>query len=198
MIVEGWNGFIRYSSSDPFRREVKSKCLKQANIDGDILLSIFIPTYKRKDYLRQTIDSAINQQDPGINYEIVVVSNDPDADLSGIINDYKNINNISFYINEKNIQWVGNWNRGLLLSKGKYITYLHDDDLLKPNYVHEMGKILQDSQYSDAGAFTIKLLMFDNKKCLNVNNERNFKYFVKAFLRICVYGTLKILTSFID
>ena len=197
MIVEGWDGFIRYSSSDPFRHDIKSKCLKKASIEGDILLSVFIPTYKRKDFLREAIDSAINQQDPGINYEIVVVSNDPETDLSDIINDYSNINNISFYANEENIQWVGNWNRGLLLSKGKYMTLLHDDDLLKPNYVHEMGKILQDPKYSDAGAFSMKSdFLFQNADNDKPVPNKNFGKFLHDFARILLCITLRILTLF--
>ena len=47
---------------------------------------------------------------------------------------------------------MGNWNRCLMLAQGKYVAYLHDDDLLNDNYLQEITKILTDKRYSDAGA----------------------------------------------
>lgn len=42
-----------------------------------------------------------------------------------------------------------------MLARGKYVAYLHDDDLLKDNYICEITKILRNKKYHDAGAFIL-------------------------------------------
>lgn len=149
------NGYIDKDSPDVFYKDVKSKCIRKYAGTDDIFISIVIPTYKRAKYLEQAIDSALNQHDVNVNYEVLVVNNDPEADMSTFIERYKDIPNISFYINEKNIGMMGNWNRLLMLAKGKWIAYCHDDDMVKDNYICEMSKILNDNRYSHAGGFCV-------------------------------------------
>ena len=91
----------------------------------DPLLSIVIPTYKRVNGAISAIKSVLVNTD--IVYEIVVINNDPLTD-NAIEKFVKNKgSNISYYIN-KNLGMFGNWNKGISLAKGKYITILHDDD----------------------------------------------------------------------
>lgn len=147
--------YIDKDSPDVSYKNVNSKCIRKYAGSDDVLISVLIPTYKRAEYLEQTIDSAINQRDVNVNYEIVVVNNDPEADMSVLIEKYKDVPNTSFYINGKNIGMMGNWNRLLMLSKGKWIAYCHDDDMVKDNYISEMSKILRDNRYSNAGGFCV-------------------------------------------
>lgn len=146
--------FINQDSPDVFHKEVKSRCIFQQGCTDNIFLSVIIPTYKRAQYLEEAINSALNQQNPGINYEVVVVSNDPEFKLREMHN-YTG-KNISFYVNDQNIGMMGNWNRGLMLAKGKYAAYLHDDDLLKDNYIQEITKIILNDKYKNAGAFMLE------------------------------------------
>ena len=148
-------GYIDKDSPDVFYRDISSTCIRKYTGSEDVFISIVIPTYKRAKYLEQAIDSSLNQRDAKVNYEIVVVNNDPQADMSSLIEKYKDVPNISFYVNEKNIGMMGNWNRLLILSKGKWIAYCHDDDMVKDNYICEMTKILRDNRYSHAGGFCV-------------------------------------------
>lgn len=75
------NEYISHDSPDVFYRDVKSRCLKEYSGNDEIFLSIVIPTYKRAKHLAQAIDSALNQRDVDVNYEVVVVSNDPEFNL---------------------------------------------------------------------------------------------------------------------
>ena len=148
--------FISKDSPDVFYKSVKSRCLKERTSSGEVFLSIVIPTYKRAKFLCEAIDSALNQKPADINYEVIVVSNDPEfslRDLCRVGRGYEHVANLSFYANEQNIGMMGNWNRCLMLAQGKYVAYLHDDDLLNDNYLQEITKILTDKKYSDAGAF---------------------------------------------
>ncbi len=147
--------YIDKDSPDIFYRDVESKCLKPYTGSEEVFLSIVIPTYKRAKYLEEAIESALNQRNVRINYEIVVVNNDPQTDMSALIEKYKCIPNISFYVNGKNIGMMGNWNRLLMLSKGKWIAYCHDDDMVKDDYISEMTKILKNDKYSNAGGICV-------------------------------------------
>lgn len=113
------------------------------------LITIAIPTYKRPKYLRQAIESAINQIDPGLSYNIIVVNNDPETDITEIQNDYKESPvDIRFFTNGRNLGMLGNVNRCVELSEGEWVSFLHDDDLLLPNYINEISKYLNDPSIS--------------------------------------------------
>lgn len=144
---------------------VKSECLKKGKSQDAVVISIVIPTYKRGKYLEEAIDSAINQQKSSLNYEIVVINNDPVCDMKDIIAKYQSVSNLSIYRNEENIGMAGNINRCALIAKGKYIAYLHDDDLLKDNYIKKIEKILKKYDDSSLGSIVVnRNYLFMNKK----------------------------------
>lgn len=106
-------------------------------------VTIAIPTYKRPQYLVQAIDSAVNQNPCGLTYNIIVVNNDPETDMAALKEKYAEVPiSIEFFTNERNLGMLGNVNRCMELAKGKYVAYLHDDDLLLPNYISEVEAFL--------------------------------------------------------
>ncbi len=107
------------------------------------VLSILIPTLREGSYLYKAIDSALNQK-PTLRYEVVVVSNDPSNPLKGVIDRYKNRDNLFLYQNSENIGMVGNSNRCAELARGRYIAYLHDDDYLLSNYLEVISQYILD------------------------------------------------------
>jgi glycosyltransferase involved in cell wall biosynthesis len=117
-------------------RDIKS-ILRFGNIDKLInpVFSIIIPTYNREETFMKALLSAINQ-DFEFEYEIVVVDNSEDfSDKSLAFKIIKELNSekVFYFVNEKNIGASGNWNRGLELARGKFITFCHDDDMLLTN-----------------------------------------------------------------
>ena len=70
--------YVSKNGPDVFYRNVNSRCLKASKNTGEVFLSIVIPTYKRAEFLKEAIDSALNQKDVSINYEVIVVNNDLD------------------------------------------------------------------------------------------------------------------------
>ena len=127
----------------------KLKHIKANLIYGDLnfnknpLVSIAIPTYKRPDLLKRALDSALAQEGVS-NYEIIITDNEEESE-TGTENLIRSYNNpkILYYRNEKNIGMTGNWNRGIELSRGKWYTMLHDDDVLDNNFLKEMLFVLE-------------------------------------------------------
>lgn len=120
---------------------IKSICIF-CNSTNVVDFSITIPTYKRVDQLVETIESAL-KQDTAINYEIIVVDNNPErGDLTEVLmNRYKENKNIAYYKNSENLGMGGNWNRCLSLANGNWVVLLHDDDKIEPSFLSEVKKI---------------------------------------------------------
>ena len=117
--------------------------------------TIAIPTYKRTEYLKEAIDSALNQ-DCSFAYNVIVVDNNPERgdETEKMMASYKNTKNLSYYKNAKNLGMAGNFNRLFLLAKTKWVVMLHDDDVLYPFYLSECNEIL--AKYDNVGIFKPK------------------------------------------
>jgi glycosyltransferase involved in cell wall biosynthesis len=107
-------------------------------------ISIIIPTYKRPALLREAILSALNQKDAGCSYEVIVIDNECEpvhADTEHVIRSMPK-QNLSYYRNTANLGMYGNINRGIELARGRWVACLHDDDLLLPDYLQKMSRLI--------------------------------------------------------
>ncbi len=112
------------------------------------LVSIIMPTYKRQEYFKLALESAIKQS--YTNLEILVGDNENSAQTAAIVAD----------TGDSRVQYLGRVdNLGMVMNnlsmfrqaRGKYFVNLHDDDLLHPDFVAKMVQILeQDDSISIA------------------------------------------------
>ena len=111
----------------------------------DPYLSIVIPTYNRPEYLKIALDSALGQSEPGIRYEVIVVDNEPSeqpaTETEKMVVHYKN-DNLLYYRNAENLGIAGNWNRCIQLARGHWVAFLHDDDILLPDYIQRVKSLI--------------------------------------------------------
>ena len=123
--------------------------IKESKVNNPFF-SIAIPTFKRAEDLRNTINTALNQ-DTNISYEVIVVDNNPDRndDTEILLNEY-NSERLSYCKNEQNVGMVANWNRCLMLARGEWVVYCHDDDLLEPTALTSILKMIQKNPNSKA------------------------------------------------
>lgn len=143
--------------------------------DKNNLLTIAIPTYKRPKYLRQAIDSAVNQIASGVDYNIIVVNNDPETDMTEVQKAYEDAPvDIRFYTNERNLGMLGNVNRCVELAEGKWIAFLHDDDLLLPSYLYQIKRYLNEE--NTACLIPRRYLLFEGKDGRFLEKKRKVKY----------------------
>lgn len=110
-----------------------------------VTISIVIPTYNRDALLAQAFLSALNQIDFKA-YEIIIIDNNPEsgAALLELIETTAETPTIKYYINSNNLGMFGNWNRGIELAEGKWVTLLHDDDWLYPEYLKTINLFTTD------------------------------------------------------
>jgi len=95
------------------------------------LVTIIIPYFKKKNYIKLTIKSILKQKFQ--KYEILIVYDDDDkSDLSLIYQIKKLDNRIKIIINKKNIGAGLSRNKAIKVSRGKFIAFLDSDDLWDP------------------------------------------------------------------
>lgn len=169
-----------FDKTDHFaeRADVKSKLLYGNPQDcPNPLVSVIMPVYNRPDTFPESLQSVLNQQ-CDFPYEIVVVDDKTDCGRteSQDIVEATNAKNIMYYRHAKNLGMFDNWNRGIWLSRGKYVTYCHDDDVLLPNALQRLVDLQKQigekpcifSKYNmiDEDGNFIRMYNYPNKKGL--------------------------------
>ena len=137
-------------------------------------LTIIIPTYRRTFLLSKALKSVLTQWHTDFFWDILVIDNEPyDGKENETEKLIKKIDNkrILYYRNTEHLRPGDNFNRGILLSRGKWVMMLHDDDLLISNAVFRMGKLIRAYEKISSkplGAISAKRVQFsyNNKKDL--------------------------------
>jgi len=111
------------------------------------LVSVIIPTYNRPEMLAEALASVFSQTHK--IYEIIVV-NDAGEDVKEVISAFNANNVITYICHSTNKGLASSRNSGLEIAKGKYITYLDDDDIFYPDHLETLITFLEASDYKIA------------------------------------------------
>lgn len=101
-------------------------------------VSVLMGTYNRPDYLREAIQSVMNQSMK--DWELLVM-NDGGVDVAGIVQSFQD-DRISYFHDEVNRGLAHRLNFGLKEARGDYIAYLGDDDLYYPNHLEILTRAI--------------------------------------------------------
>jgi len=130
----------------------------------DNLVSIILTSHNRPDYLKQAINSILNQTIP--NIELIIIDDySTDKNVIKVINAAQekdtrikafktnhNVNNLSVL-----------WNIGIDNSEGKYIALLDDDNKKFPEFCQEMSSFLENHIEYDAVACYAQIIQYDKE-----------------------------------
>ena len=107
------------------------------------LISIIVPIYNTEKYLRQCLDSIINQT--YTNFEVLLV-NDGSTDSSGMIcQEYVENDSRFRYFEKENGGVSSARNLGLECSGGAYITFIDSDDWVESNHLEALLKGIKEN-----------------------------------------------------
>lgn len=108
------------------------------------LVSVIITAFNRTEYLKQAIDSALNQS--YANVEILVVDDGSESDaIQNLCASFTGVN----YYRKENGGISSARNFGLAKAKGAFISFLDDDDLFKPHRIEVQLQVFKS--YPDIG-----------------------------------------------
>jgi glycosyltransferase involved in cell wall biosynthesis len=104
-------------------------------------VSVCIPTYNGRRYLRQAVDSVLNQEFD--DYELVICDNASTDDTPEICRSYSDPR-LRYTRFEDRTNQAGNFNRCLNEARGEHLTLLHADDFVLPGFLADRVKRLED------------------------------------------------------
>lgn len=152
---------------------------------GKPRVSICIPTYNRSDLLEKTLVSVTKQSIPP--YETIVVDNCSEDDTAKVAKSFKGV---VYHKNESNLGLAGNWNQCIRLAGGDFLTILHSDDLIAPDWHAQWLEVLEEYSGQPVGAFFLPVFTIDLEETAKI------VYYSFAHSRLLPEGeSIKILWS---
>jgi glycosyltransferase involved in cell wall biosynthesis len=119
------------------------------------LVSVVLPTYKRAHLLAQAIRSVLDQTHA--NLELIVVDDNSPDDTAVVVQSFDDPR-IRYVKNDPNLKLPRALNRGFSLTRGEYLTWTSDDNLLAPTAIEKMVGVLAagkcDFVYADYWLFS--------------------------------------------
>ena len=149
-----------YTKKKSYNRIQSSSCDTKSKLDNVFSLptvSVVIPTYNRSNFLRESINSAIEQSRPAD--EIIIIDDASTDDTKNVVQSYSS-DNIR-YIFKNHSGAPDTRNQGIDEARGDYILWLDDDDTLEPNAIESHLEIIKSQPSVDV--IYGKLQYFDDR-----------------------------------
>lgn len=119
------------------------------------LVSIIIPSYNARAYVREAVDSALAQTYPAV--EIIVIDDGSTDDTKSVLSPYVEAQKIT-YLHQENKGLASARNVGIRATHGDFIAFLDSDDIFLPEKIAAQVNILQE--HRDVGVCYSDLLHF--------------------------------------
>lgn len=115
------------------------------------MISVAMATYNGEKYLREQIDSILNQtiQD----FELIICDDCSTDATWNILQDYQSQDRrIKCYRNEENLGFKKNFEKAIRLCTGEYIALSDQDDIWLPEHLEMLAKIIGDADIACGNA----------------------------------------------
>ena len=110
------------------------------------LVSIIMPSYNTAPYIRETIQSVLDQTYQ--NWELIIVDDCSSDNTDEIVSTYLLDDRIHYLKNEKNSGAAFSRNIALREAKGRWIAFLDSDDLWMPEKLEKQINFMDKNGYS--------------------------------------------------
>lgn len=134
-------------------------------LSDSVAISVIICTYDRADILTECLSALTNQSLSRASFEIIVVNNYPDVDLSAVVETAYPYGNITT-INEPRAGLSIARNTGLNNAKADWVAYIDDDALAKTDWLERALSIINDDQYECFGGMYHPWWKYDRPRWL--------------------------------
>lgn len=139
--------------------DTKAEILIQNQIDFEPKVSVIIPVYNVEEYLRQCLDSVVNQTLKEI--EIICVDDGSTDSSLEILKEYANKDKRITVIKQENLHAGVARNAGLVVAKGEYVHFLDSDDWVDFCTYEELYNLIIEKNVK---VIKFKSYTYDNKK----------------------------------
>lgn len=118
-------------------------------------ISVVVPTYKPLDYLWKCLDSLASQTLSQDQFEIIVILNGCNAPYYDRIQEYIERGTLTnIFLIQTDVSGVSNArNIGIENSRGEYLTFIDDDDVVSPPFLEELLEVSSPTCVGCANSF---------------------------------------------
>lgn len=113
------------------QKQMKKLQMHKDGIKMDELVSVIMPSYNTALYIKETIQSVLNQTYK--NWELFIVDDCSTDDTDHVVQQFLDDKRIHYLKNEVNSGAAISRNRALREAKGRWIAFLDSDDLWMPD-----------------------------------------------------------------
>ena len=155
-----------------------------------ILVSIVIPTYRRSDRITRSVESALKQT---CACEVIVVDDngkgsEEQKKTEAALKEYID-KGVLYLVNEENRKASYSRNRGLEIAKGKYITFLDDDDEIHPDKLKKQAELLEKLGESYSCCYTAYHKLLKDGKIYGSDETIQGSVYPYALARVIYNGS---------
>lgn len=142
---------LRTEKVDKNEYEQKQQMAKKILIENDGiereagLVSIIMPSYNTAPYIKQTIQSVLDQT--YTNWELIIVDDCSTDNTDEVLENIKD-SRIRYFKNDKNSGAAVSRNKALREAKGQWIAYLDSDDLWMPEKLEKQIHFMETNGYA--------------------------------------------------
>ncbi len=135
-MAEGRNGFISDKLSNNIENKYSFLQSKQIIKALDKPVSIIIPIYNAYEETKKCITSVLNNTH--IKYELILINDcSPDKRIDKLLNELKNIVNVTVINNEINLGFIKNVNKGIKYTNND-VVLLNSDTVVTPKWLSKL------------------------------------------------------------
>ncbi len=132
--------------------------------------SVMIPVYNGGNFLKETLESVLNQADKESNMQIEVVDDcSTDIDVQALVAQTAH-GRISYFRQPHNVGSLRNFETCINRATGKYIHLLHSDDVVHPGFYKKLDSLF--TQYPDVAAAFCHYQYIDEQGNIVLTPER--------------------------
>ena len=124
---------VKNAEGDP---DTIAEIIIQNKIDFEPKVSVIIPVYNVEEYLRECLDSVVNQTLKEI--EIICVDDGSTDSSLDILKEYAEKDNRITVMKQANLHAGVARNAGLSVAKGEYLSFLDSDDFFEKDMLEKM------------------------------------------------------------
>lgn len=115
------------------------------------MISIAMTTYNGEKYLREQLDSILNQDYK--DFELIICDDKSKDSTPQILNEYQQKDSrITLYFNESNLGFKKNFEKAISLCKYEYVALSDQDDIWENNHLQKLTEIIDNADIACANA----------------------------------------------
>jgi glycosyltransferase involved in cell wall biosynthesis len=106
------------------------------------LLSVIMPVHNGENHLREALDSIVIQATHDL--EVIALEHGSTDSTPQILKEYASILPLKVITNSSLNDWISKTNYGMSMANGRYLSFLHHDDLWLPSRLDRLRRLSQN------------------------------------------------------